>query len=163
MKYIKYFLMLLVAFCIGCEDEPIENMQGKVTKYGECKNSTNFYKSNVTRSESCIYFTYNGTDKLILKHINAGFNCCPNGIYTTISLNGNKLIINEHENSNDCRCLCLYDIEMEVNNINPGNYTIIINEPYAEYGPPLEFDANLTTIITDSVCVARNYYPWGYN
>lgn len=163
MRYSFILIFISLALFFACEDEPIEIPQGKVTKYGECKTFTGFYKSSFSKSESCIIYSYDGIGKLSLKHINAGFNCCPNGIYTTINLTGNKLVINEKENAEDCRCLCLYDIEMEVNNILPGNYTIIVIEPYAEYGPPFEFDANLNNAITDSICLGRNYYPWGNN
>lgn len=163
MKILKYFSILLVFISFGCKDEPISTPQGRVTKYSECKTFTGFYKSINSRSESCVIYSYDGIGKLSLKHINAGFNCCPNGIFANINITGNKIIINEKENSSDCRCLCLYDVEIEVNNIIPGNYTIAFLEPYAEYGPPLEFDANLTNAITDSICVGRNYYPWGNN
>ncbi len=163
MKFIRLLVFSFIIMFAACEDEPIENPQGKVTKYSECKNFTSFYKSMNSNSESCIIYSYNGINKLLLTHVNAGFNCCPNSIYATVNLDGNKLIINEGENANDCRCLCLYDIEIAINNISPGNYTIVVNEPYAENGPPFEFEVNLNSAITDSMCVGRNYYPWGSN
>ncbi len=158
----KNALLLLVfaLLVISCEEENRNNINSKVTHSSSCKTSTALYKGTPF-NQTAVIFNYNGTDKLMITHINTGFNCCPGTIYSQVFLEGSKIVINENETTQDCRCLCLYDISIEVNNVSPGYYSIIFNEPYAEQGPPIEFDANLNSAILDTLYFERNYYPWG--
>ncbi len=160
-KTIFYFILFSSLIYISCQDDTSNALNGKVIKFSGCKGSSALYKGANTNSESCVYFTYDGNGLLKLKHVNAGFNCCPQQIYISVKQIGNKIIIEEKEMAQSCRCLCLYDVEAEINNLSPGKYTIAINELYAQQGPPLEFDANFNGVISDSICVGRNYYPWG--
>lgn len=161
----KKAILALIIFSsllyISCQEDANNLLSGKVIKFSSCKGSSNLLKGMNTNAESCIYFSYDGNGLLKLKHVNAGFNCCPQQVYISVKQMGNKIIIDEKEMAQNCRCLCLYDVEAEIINLAPGKYTIAINEPYAQQGPPLEFDANLIGVVSDSVCVGRNYYPWG--
>lgn len=155
-----FLILVMSLFLISCDDENQNNITSKVTYSSSCKSSTALYKGTPF-NQTAVIFSYNGSDKLILTHINAGFNCCPGTIYSESLLDGSKIVITEKETGQDCHCECLYDIIIEVNNVNPGKYSIIFNEPHAEQGPPIEFDANLTTSIQDTLYFERNYYPWG--
>ncbi len=109
----------------------------------------------------CIDYQYDGSGKLILSHINAGFNCCPGEITAEIEFNGSLVIITEAEEKQDCRCNCLFDLNYEINNLSPGQYTIRFIEPYLETGDQvLEITVNLSSATSGSFCLPRNYYPW---
>jgi hypothetical protein len=111
--------------------------------------------------EDCIEYQYNGTDTLVLRHINASFNCCPGDISAEIDFNGSQITIDENELEQGCRCQCLFDLEYEVVNLVPGVYTLHIIEPYLEGSDQiLEFTLELSSATTGSHCLPRSNYPW---
>jgi hypothetical protein len=96
-----------------------------------------------------------------LKHINAGFNCCPGDITAEIEFKGNLIIITESEQEQGCHCLCLFDLDYEVTNLSPGRYTIRVAEPYVEENDQvLEFTLELFSATSGNYCLERNNYPW---
>ena len=161
MPYKILFLLFILLLFVSCSDEETNTSLGGVTSVSECKSNSTFYKTSVPNNQTCVIYSYNGHNKLLVTHINAGFNCCPKTISADIKLMGRDIVITEKEEESACSCLCLYDVNFEVNNITPGNYFINFIEPYAEQGPPIAFDANLTTARTDTLYFSRNYYPWG--
>jgi hypothetical protein len=111
--------------------------------------------------EDCLEFQYNGIDTLVLRHINAGFNCCPGEITADIDFNNRLITITEREQEQGCLCLCLFDLDYEVVNLVPGIYTIRIIEPYVEGGDEiLELTLELWSATSGTHCVPRDYYPW---
>jgi hypothetical protein len=90
---IPIFLVILV---IGCKedttrttgDEQIPDFQGRLTSNSECKRfQTASLLADNSDSMSCIEYSYDArSHKLIMKHVNAGFNCCPDSLYCLISL-----------------------------------------------------------------------------
>jgi hypothetical protein len=112
--------------------------------------------------DDCIEYQYNGTNTLILRHISAGFNCCPGEITAEIDFNSSRITITEREQEQGCHCLCLFDLDYEVVNLAPGVYTLRIIEPYVEGGDQvLELTLELLSATSGSHCLQRNYYPWG--
>ncbi len=111
--------------------------------------------------EDCLEFQYNGIDTLVLRHINAGFNCCPGEISAEIDFNNRLITITEREQEQGCLCLCLFDLDYEVVNLVPGVYTLRIIEPYVEGGDEiLELTLELWSATSGTHCVQRDYYPW---
>lgn len=55
----------------------------------------------------------------------------------------------------------LFDLEMEISEIDPGIYTLSFSEPYLGNNEPLEFEADLTKTTDNTYCLSRNEYPWG--
>ncbi|MBN1213744.1 MAG: hypothetical protein JXA92_14315 [candidate division Zixibacteria bacterium] len=142
----------------GCEEpEPSGRMTGRTG----CKS----FEKSVTETPSdqdCIEYEYDGTGTLALKHVNAGFNCCPI-MDNSVIIEGNTITIREVEIEGLCDCLCLFDLDYEIINLPPGTYTIRVEEPYLWEGDdPLEFPVDLEEAVTGSFCVSRTYYPWGY-
>lgn len=138
---------------------------GILVNYTGCKT---FQKRSTIDSTSpdqdCIEYEYDGESLLLIKHINAGFNCCPDSILADITIVDNLITIEEKESlSNPCHCLCLFDLDLEITNLEPGEYTIRVIEPYVKSGEEqLEFSINLSTSPSSgSYCVKRDYYPWG--
>lgn len=111
----------------------------------------------------CLEYEYDGRSVLRLKHVNAGFNCCPGTISADIEIASGRIFIRESESSSLCDCNCLFDLDYEVVLLAPGLYRIEVVGPYQPSGdPPLEFLADLTGPSSGSFCVKRSRYPWGY-
>ena len=111
--------------------------------------------------QDCIEYQYDGESVLLLKHVNAGFNCCPE-IAADVTIEGNVISIDEIEISGDCDCICLFDMDYEIRDLPPGEYIISVTEPYVPEGEEvLEFAVDLVSSPTGSFCVYRDYYPWG--
>lgn len=160
--------VLALAGISGCEKEssvPLggQDLQGILTNKSDCKSNksatlTGEYGNNV----SCISYTYSPeTKKLTLKHINAGFNCCPGTVSCNFQSSGDTLIVSESESSSLCSCNCLYDLDMEVSGIESCCFILKINEPYLSGQEPLVFPIDLDKKTTGEYCVERDHYPWG--
>lgn len=114
--------------------------------------------------QDCIEYQYDGEGTLLLKHVNAGFNCCVDDILAEITLVGNLITITEIEEPPGgwCDCICLYDVDYQINDLPPGEYTITVNELYLWPGAEiLEFTVDLSSSTSGSYCVQRTDYPWG--
>lgn len=63
---------------------------------------------------------------LKLTHRNATYNCCPDDIAVTLSLEGAVVRVTEEEDltSGGCFCLCCYDVEASVVGLYPGEYAL---------------------------------------
>ncbi len=136
---------------------------GSLDSYGGCKS---FEKSvdTVTSAYDCIMYTYDG-QTLSLKHLNAGFNCCVDMLGAHITIQDNIITLDEYEINPNCHCLCLYDLYYSLFNLSPGEYIIIVNEPYIytyEDREKIKFTIDLQPGVTGDYCVERLYYPWGY-
>jgi hypothetical protein len=143
-------------YIIGIE---IVDTKGTLINHTECKES---FDNDSPKNFDCIEYEYNDEDLLLLKHVNAGFNCCPE-ITADISIIDNKITIKEIELSGDCDCLCLFDVYYSIKDLNPGQYTITVEEPYIRNDEEiLEFDVDLTSPVSGSFCVERFHYPWTY-
>ncbi len=159
---------VVVAFLVyGCENEK-ENIKqpvlsGTLIKNSGCKGKKSVADSIITPdSLSCAEYFYNSsTNKLIINHLNSGFNCCPDSISCSVSAAQDTIIISESEKTPLCNCDCLYDLEIEINGIEPKEYTIIFIEPYCGDQEQLIFRVNFSTETEGSFCVNRNHYPWG--
>lgn len=165
MKKIKLLLgisLLVGVFFLSCNKENIEN---PIINYSSCKDFNS--KSNTQIDDygsdtSCVSYSYNFQDKkLTLKHINAGFNCCPGNLFCEIDFLNDTIRIKEKEEKTDCYCNCLYDLDIYVSNIELGKYYIFIDEPYCGSQEKIIFEINLALNSTGKFLVRRTEYPWG--
>jgi hypothetical protein len=138
--------------------KPLLNFIG----HSPCKYEKSTSVSDITPdSLSCVNYSYNvSTGKLSITHINAGFNCCPDEIYCTFIVEADTLIITERETSALCDCNCLFDLELEISDVQSASYIIKFDEPYCYDQEKLLFPVNLADQPTGSVCVVRKQYPW---
>lgn len=164
--YIKYLLVaFFTIFTTGCqkENENQKPVTGHLLDFSGCKdeipaNNSILYSSN----QSCIKYSFDERlNKLQIIHVNAGFNCCPDGLYCTVSFSNDTIYIEEFQNAAQCRCNCLYDLDIELNEILSKSYYIKIIEPYCENQKKLHFDIDLTKEPDGEFCVTRKNYPWG--
>jgi hypothetical protein len=115
-------------------------------------------------NQDCIEYQYDGEGMLLLKHVNSGFNCCPDDILAEITLVGNLITITEIEEPPGgwCDCICLFDVDYQISDLPPGEYTITVNQLYLQPGDEiLEFTVDLTSATSGEYCVQRDDYPWG--
>ena len=163
--YTIVFVGILIFLSYSCEKNQVNNsdITGKLIKNTDCKT---FKSANIDSVDSdtlsCILYSFDpSVNKLILKHVNAGFNCCPESLYCTVSLNNDTIIIQEFEKESLCRCNCLYDLDIELNGVESKTYYIKIIEPYAINEEKLNFELDLDYSNEGSYCVTRKHYTWG--
>ena len=155
----KIILLLVVFALTACDKNKIDESVGKLITHTLCKDEKAMITDN---NESCVEYSYNAESKVLnLKHINTSFNCCPGKLYCDISINNNTIIIEEFEKKAECSCMCLYDIEAEVYNVEAKTYVLKFIEPYIGDQEELVFEIDLSFNISGTYCVERTQYPWG--
>ncbi len=109
---------------------------------------------------SCIEYDYDDGVLTIL-HTNTCFNCCPVDWGGLVTVEEGVITIEEVEGQGDCDCLCLFDIEYRIENLEPGEYRLIIEEMYPAIDA-LTFDVGFDFTQPDSgeICLERSGYPW---
>jgi hypothetical protein len=163
-------IVLLLLLCVagmGCEEEnsdPITttpDISGNLVKVDGCKSGLT--KSGADRNSSCLKFTNDATAKtLTLLHVNAGFNCCPKEIKAEVSVENDTIRITESESGGNCRCNCLYDLHILVENVPAQSFGIVVEEPFvSEQETRIEFSVDFSKVTEGEHCVPRNFYPWG--
>lgn len=175
MKNLVYslFTALLIGLVIdSCEDNKDKGdgnakksvITGQLVSNSSCKDDL-FSRAQilvVSDSISRVEYSFdNNTNKLTLKHINAGFNCCPDSLYCKIELKGDTIMIQEFEKEAGCKCNCLYDLDIEINGVVMDKYQVKFVEPYAEEMDKIEFEIDLANAANGSFSVIRKKYPWG--
>ena len=167
MKRILVFFVISsgLIFFNGCENDGDSQMDlnGRIISNTGCKHDLKSGTETLQLADnlSCAEYTYDDTDKkLIINHLNAGFNCCPESLYCTVSLQNNLIIIKELEVEPLCDCLCLYDLVIEIEEVAKKKYQIEIQEPYSGEQDKLIFSVDLSANTSGSFCATRDSYPW---
>ncbi len=138
---------------------------GELSGDSGCKARTSFLEKETDPSgSSCISYVYDGNGLLFFDHVNAGFNCCQDMVYASISIDDGTITVSEGEDPEGglCDCLCLFDLHFIVRNLEPGTWTIKFLEPYVGEGDEaIEFTVDLLIAPSGEHCVTRTRYPWG--
>lgn len=163
-----FLLIAGVIFSCQKNNEPATTnniITGKLVSNSDCKSnlkSSGLY-GNLADTLSCIEYVYDNTkNQLYIKHVNAGFNCCPGNLYCQFNLVGDTIFIEEFETTALCNCNCLFDLEIEIDGVMPQHYILAFIEPYAGNETKIMFGANFGSSASGSYCVTRKNYPWGY-
>lgn len=161
MRSILLILLCLIFACAPESENPKE-MDLSILLLGnpQCKGvkSAEIY---TTGSQSCVDYTFDQkTQKLRLKHINTGFNCCPESLWCTVIYRNDTIIVREFEKNMGCKCNCLYDLDIMIDGVEPGDYQLQMIEPYLGTQQPLIFELDLKNCKEGSSCVPRTNYPW---
>jgi hypothetical protein len=151
----------------GCKENVTTadtNPIGILSSYEGCKTFATTSGSGSSPhgvNEECIEYEYDGEGFLVLKHINSGFNCCPEKISADIFVSGNMIYIEEREEEQGCFCQCLFDVKYEVYDLRPGEYTIEVKGPYVVASDEeMKFNVQLYGSCSGIFCVSRTHYPW---
>jgi len=154
--------------CVERTDYPWDLMggvSGALVSHTDCKSGDGAALADPTPSnQSCMDYQYDSEGTLTFTHVNAGFNCCPTALLAEFDFAPEVITVTEIEDltGGGCHCLCLFDLQMQITGLPPGTYRMIVNEPYRDSAdPPFVFDLDLTGPTSGSVCVERDYYPWG--
>jgi hypothetical protein len=145
------------------ENTDPNGISGSIINHSECKGlNSGGLKSEYPDTVSCVHYNYDTANKtLTMKHINAGFNCCPEQIYCEISENNDTIIISEFEKEQSCNCNCLFDLDILLNGVEENIYFVRFIEPYVGGQEELIFQMDLTIGNENEYCVIRKGYPWG--
>ncbi|MCX6306498.1 MAG: hypothetical protein NT040_16160 [Bacteroidetes bacterium] len=170
MKTSAYFFLGIALFAvlvIGCHKDKKEEEKNKVPLTGKlisvsaCKGKSYSMIADTVTTLSCVKYTFEpGNGTVMMKHINAGFNCCPE-IACSIAVKGDTIIVQEIEKQGICGCLCLYDLDIELNDASQKCYQVKFIEPYCGAQEPIVFAMDLTANTLGTCCVHRVDYPWG--
>ena len=128
------------------ENPPVDP-EGTLLSYSGCK-----YGAGKTAADSLTsdtdFLVYSYADgSLLLDHLNTAFNCCPDSLGASIEIIGDTIRIHEEEYLTDggCRCLCLYDLAYEIQDLASGTYRIELDQMYLPDGEdPLTLNIDLT-------------------
>ena len=155
---IKVLFVILVFVFFSCEKLGIGKSHGKLISHSSCKNET---AKDESTSESCAEYSYDSGSKILtIAHINTSFNCCPDKLYSDIKVENDTIFIEESEKESGCSCMCLFDINVEIYDIEAKSYFIKFIEPYAGNQEKLIFEIDLSVVTSGSYCVERENYPW---
>lgn len=157
--------LIAYIFSGGLEPCAYENPTGSVVGHSGCI-SFDFHSepSFAPPDQDCMEWFYDGVSVLQITHANEGLNCCP-VILADIRIDGDTITIEEIDSlyNGGCICLCLFDVDYEIVNLEPGEYRVKFIEPYVPGSQePLEFTVDLRDVPAGSYCVYRDFYPWGY-
>jgi hypothetical protein len=160
------FSAIVLLLITGCKDPNAperSQISGNVTDRSSCKNfKSGNLKFTVADTFSCVNYLYDtSTHKVIMNHINAGFNCGLESNTCEVSSSNDTIIIREVEHGPVADCLCLFDLEIELQGLNQQKYLVRFIEPYAEVQEQLIFEMDLTFVHGGEFCVIRKGYPWG--
>jgi hypothetical protein len=94
--------------------------------------------------------------------VNACFNCCPGEIEAEFAISGDSIRVQEAETEGMCACLCLFDLQHSIRNLEPGEYAVAVSEPYVSAEEKqLAASMTLNDGASGAFCVERAKYPWG--
>jgi hypothetical protein len=160
-KQIVRIVMLLLM--VGCDREPAIDPYITFAGASACKSAGLKSATDHPSDQDCLQFKWVEGDSLILKHVNASFNCCPKGFRTEVKVAGDTIIISEYENESICDCNCLFDLDYYVVGITKGTWWIRVEEPYIQQQEQekIMFKAEFKKFPESEFCVTRTGYPWG--
>jgi hypothetical protein len=154
--------ILLLLMMAACTHEPVTVPEIGPAGISVCKRGGEKSGDSVARDQDCLQYRWVDGDTLILKHINAAFNCCPEGVDVTLKVSGDTLMVTEQERSALCDCNCLYDLGYRISGIGLAKWHISVKEQYVQPAErALSFEINLEESTAGEQCITRSGYPWG--
>jgi len=163
--YSIFLVATITLLVVGCEEkDPVTSgINGHMVNHSDCKNfKSGDLKFDTADTLSCVNYAYDSLNQvLVMIHYNSAFNCCPGGIKCEVSTVFDTIFIREYEKEQGCDCNCLFDLDIELSNVDQYKYIVKFVEPYAEGQEVLVFEMDLTSSIDGEYCAVRKSYPWG--
>ncbi len=86
---------------------------------------------------------------LTVHHVGALYNCCPEPFVYNVSLDGDLIRIREEEVLEyPCVCLCTFNLDVVVEDVQPGNWTIVFQ--WFDYETRLWQEQELPIVVPDA-------------
>ena len=153
---IQILAFFFFTFIFGCtEDNPesLENQSLPIvnTQFSDCKNATKSTKED----EQYIELKSVNENQLKVTFVNAILNCCPGEIFTDAIIQDNvlKVIFIETPPGGLCNCLCPYDLECVIDNMQNQKYKIEVYaggaSPDAAFSFTFSRKLNMKYVISD--------------
>jgi len=145
-KKISVMLSAIILIFICCEKQTIDKFGITDFSHSSCKNSSN-KSSNIQTS---ITLASINAKEIRVNHNNTMFNCCPGKLEVDAQIITDTIIINESETESTCNCICPYDFEFTIGNLEYGNYVFILrkdNFDYYKFAIDFNKDTDTTIII----------------
>lgn len=148
---------------------PLGPPWGSMVELGPCREpwkSTDAMRTGppqVEQEQDCIYWEYDGYSRLTIYHLNAVFNCCPAEVIGDAWIAPGFILIEEYDTFDfePCPCMCLHDLTYVFDNVSPGSFHVVIEEPYVfPSDPPVDTVIDIGTDPAGLYCVPRTTYPW---
>ncbi len=154
-------LTLMTVACNNTDPNPGDPI-GEYKNRSDCKyNDIKLMAEGFDSTRECIQYKY-VDNTLMITHVNAGLNCCPEPMNATVTVKDGVITIDETRAANNCKCLCLYDVNYTVNELPAGTYIIEAKSMTDLAGDDeLKGTVDLVKNPEGSFCVARTHYPWG--
>ncbi len=158
MKNLLFIPLIALFLMVSCDNTGPGDDDARYIGRTGCKNLITIEEFD--SNQECIEYTYSG-NTLKIKHVNAGMNCCPEPMNASISVDGGIITIDESKAANGCKCLCIFDIDYQIDNLPAGSYKLVI-KPFLELGShqPLEGTIDLKKEPSGYFCAERTNYPW---
>ena len=158
---ILFVAFLMFGSSCGRDDEPVLDPEMSSSTDMVCKFMVPLKGDAPGPNQTCVFWEYNDDGLFTMTHYNAGFNCCPEAILTSMTVSGDTIFIVERDSLQLCRCNCLYDIDFVIENLQAQKYIVSFYEPFVvEPKAPLVFEIDLEAEVSGKYCEYRDYYPW---
>ncbi len=168
-KYNKMFtskfisLIMVGAVAISCtrENQPDPDPEMSSSSDLICKFDSPLKGETPGPNKTCVFWEYNEEGSFTMTHYNAGFNCEPGEILTSMKISGDTIYISERDLTHEARCNCLFNVDFVIQNLKAGQYVVKFDEPFVvDPKEPLVFTVDLEEDSEGQVCQYRDYYPW---
>ena len=117
-----------------------------------CKGTLKTLDESLFHGFECVAWEYDGSDTLVLRHVNALFNCCPDevlGLTGVVSFADGVFQLTESDNGGMCNCMCPYDLVYTLSGVIPGQYSVDVDP----FSPPVTMD--LSVAVDGWFCIDR--------
>ncbi|MCG6186361.1 hypothetical protein [Maribellus maritimus] len=149
-------MVLLSATLPGCNKdnpEPFKNEKPSVleSQFSDCKNNT----KSAGQQRQYILLEAVNTAQLKITFVNAILNCCPGEIVTNVFIQDDilKVVFGETPPGGLCNCICPYDLECVIGDMETRNYDIEIyaggDTPDAKFSFVFSSRLNLTYTVSN--------------
>lgn len=166
----RHTFLVLAAFVLlpGCSSNapPRPGLPSSSTPVVYVSGCLNTNRSADFPDSDCVVWEYDGAGTLLLKHVGAPFNCCPDSILATVEVDSDTIRVVEDEILSDpCRCLCPFELHIRIDDLPARTYEIRILEKYMEQDGgaphgPLIFEVDLNHALSGSYCRDRDSGLW---
>jgi len=167
LKIRKIIIYIITLFIIACSNDSSTNNSDIEVSISEAKcdsnqSITNEYGYTLDSNQTYILYKYDKEKKhLYIGHYNILLNCNREKIGADVKIADKNITIKEYQyllEDDNLECSCLFDIDYELNNIEPAEYNITI---YPPFGEKIDLRVNLEENIEELKSFEQNSYPYG--